>query len=336
MQAVKDSGLDFSKEDPYRCGVIIGSGIGGLNEFEEQHSRLHAGRPGPHQPVRHPEDDPQRGGRQHLDPVRPVRPEHRRLRPPAPRPAHAIGDAAAHIQWDYADVMRDRRLRSGHHPHGPGRLHLRPRPVACATTIRQAASRPFDKDRDGFVLSEGAGIVVLEELEHARKRGATIYAEVLGCGSTADAHHITAPHPEGDGAATAMQLALQDARLNPARTSSTSTPTAPARRLGDEAETQAIKEVFGAHARKLGHQQHQEHARPSAGRLRRRRADRHCLCQSIRTASSIRRSISTLPTRPAISITCPNTRPRNAASAAPSPTASASADTTACVVVGAV
>src|SRR5205814_3975145 len=114
----------------------------------------------------------------------------------------------------------------------------------------QAASRPFDADRDGFILSEGAGIVVLEELEHARRRGAHLYAEVLGIGSTADAHHITAPHPEGHGAARAMQQALRDARLNPedvqyVNSHGTSTP------LGDEAETKAIKQVFGAHARRL-------------------------------------------------------------------------------------
>ncbi len=113
-----------------------------------------------------------------------------------------------------------------------------------------AASRPFDKDRDGFVLSEGAGILILEELEHARKRGAPIYAELLGCGTTADAHHITAPHPCGAGAAAAMQFALRDARLNPedvqyVNAHGTSTE------LGDEAETKAIKQVFGDHARRL-------------------------------------------------------------------------------------
>jgi 3-oxoacyl-[acyl-carrier-protein] synthase II len=113
-----------------------------------------------------------------------------------------------------------------------------------------AASRPFDKDRDGFVLGEGAGLFVIEELERAKKRGARIYAELLGCGNTADAHHITAPHPCGAGAAQAMRLALKDAHLNTEEVQyvnahGTSTP------LGDEAETKAMKEVFGPFAKKL-------------------------------------------------------------------------------------
>src|SRR5262249_46118039 len=114
----------------------------------------------------------------------------------------------------------------------------------------KAASRPFDKERDGFVLSEGAGVIVLEELERAKKRGAQIYAEVLGCGSTADAHNITAPHPDGAGAAQAIGLALQDPRLTPEDVPYIN-PHGTSPKPGAAAETQAVKLVFGAHARKL-------------------------------------------------------------------------------------
>ncbi|MEN0005903.1 MAG: beta-ketoacyl synthase N-terminal-like domain-containing protein, partial [Bacteroidota bacterium] len=114
----------------------------------------------------------------------------------------------------------------------------------------KTASRPFDKDRDGFVLGEGGGAIILEELEHAKKRGATIYAEMVGAGATADAHHITAPHPDGLGAMNVMRMALEDAKMQPeeidyVNVHGTSTP------LGDIAEVKAIQQVFGEHAYQL-------------------------------------------------------------------------------------
>jgi 3-oxoacyl-[acyl-carrier-protein] synthase II len=147
------------------------------------------------------------------------------------------------IRYDDADVMISGGTEAAITPMGLGGF-CSLRALSQRNDAPQKASRPFDKDRDGFVLSEGAGIVVLEEYEHARKRGAKIYAEVLSCGATADAHHITAPHPEGHGAVRAMLNALRDARLNPedvdyVNAHGTST------RLNDQMETVAIKKVFG-------------------------------------------------------------------------------------------
>src|SRR5205085_12435763 len=128
--------------------------------------------------------------------------------------ANSLGDALRAIQGDYADVMVSGGSEAAITFMGLGGF-ISARALSQRNDDPKAASRPFDKDRDGFVLAEGAGVLVLEELEHARKRGAPVYAEVLGCGCTADAHHITAPHPEGAGAVRAMQQALRDARLNP-------------------------------------------------------------------------------------------------------------------------
>ncbi len=163
--------------------------------------------------------------------------------------ANAIGDAMRAIQYGTADVMLTGGTEAVTTPMGLGGF-VSARALSTRNDDPQGASRPFDKDRDGFVLSEGAGIVVVEELEHARRRGAKIYAELLGVGSTADAHHITAPHPTGEGAAMAMRIALRDAKLNPedvqyVNAHGTSTE------LGDAAETKAIKQVFGEHARQL-------------------------------------------------------------------------------------
>jgi 3-oxoacyl-[acyl-carrier-protein] synthase II len=248
IAAVNDSGIDFGREDPFRCGTVFGSGIGGLNEFEEQHSRYRDGGPGKISPFVIP--------KMIVNAAPGNISIHFGLRGPntavstaCASAAHACSDACRAIQWGYADVMVSGGSEAAITPMGLGGF-IAARALSMRNDNPQAASRPFDRDRDGFVLSEGAGVVVLEELEHARKRGARIYAELLGCGSTADAHHITAPPPDGSGAAHAMRAALQDARVEPQEVQyvnahGTSTE------LGDVAETKALKNVFGEHARRL-------------------------------------------------------------------------------------
>jgi 3-oxoacyl-[acyl-carrier-protein] synthase II len=248
IAAVADSGLDFSREDPYRCGCILGSGIGGLNEFEEQHGRYLSGGPAKISPFVIPKMIVN-AAPGHISIHFGLCGPNTAVSTACASAAHAIGDALRAIQGDYADVMITGGSEAAITPMGLGGF-IAARALSQRNDDPPAASRPFDKDRDGFVLSEGAGVLVLEELEHARRRGAAIYAELLGCGSTADAHHITAPHPCGAGAARAMQAALRDARINPedvqyVNAHGTGTE------LGDEAETLAIKQVFGNHARRL-------------------------------------------------------------------------------------
>lgn len=249
IEAIKDSGLDFAKEDSFRCGAIIGSGIGGLTEYEEQHAKFLQG-----------------GGARGISPfvIPKMMPNaaagnvsiHYKLCGPCTAvstacasAANAVADALRCIQRSEADVMITGGSEAAITHMGLGGF-ISARALSARNDNPQAASRPFDKDRDGFVLSEGAGIVVLEELEHARRRGAPIYCELRGAASTADGYNITAPHPEGAGAARAMQLALKDAGLQPSdvgyiNAHGTSTE------LGDAAETKAIKVAFGDHARKL-------------------------------------------------------------------------------------
>jgi 3-oxoacyl-[acyl-carrier-protein] synthase II len=162
---------------------------------------------------------------------------------------NAVGDALRAIRHDEADIIISGGTEATITVMGLGGFCAM-RALSTRNDDPQRASRPFDRDRDGFVLSEGAGIVVLEEYEHARRRGAKIYCELLGSGATADAHHITAPHPEGKGAVHAMVNALRDAGLLPEQIDyinahGTSTD------LGDVAETNAVKQAFGDHARKL-------------------------------------------------------------------------------------
>jgi 3-oxoacyl-[acyl-carrier-protein] synthase II len=246
--AVADCGLDFSKEDPFRCGVICGSGIGGLWEFEEQHTRCMQGGPGRISPFVVPKMIVNSAAGTISIQYGLCGPN-TAIATACASGAHAVGDALRAIQYGHADVMLAGGAEAGITPMGVGGF-IQARALSRRHDAIQEASRPFDKDRDGFVLGEGAGILVLEELDRARRRGAHIYAELLGCGNTADAHHITAPHPHGSGAAMAMRLALRDARLAPVdidyiNAHGTSTE------LGDAAETNAIKQVFGEHARRV-------------------------------------------------------------------------------------
>jgi 3-oxoacyl-[acyl-carrier-protein] synthase II len=246
--AVKDSAIDLTKEDPFRCGVILGSGIGGLNEFEEQHGRYIKDGPRRISPFVIPKMIPNAAAG-NVSIAFGLCGPNTAVSTACASAAHAVSDAFRALQYGHADVMLAGGAEAAITPMGLGGF-ISAQALSQRNDDPPTASRPFDKDRDGFVLAEGAGMVVLEEFDHARRRGAPVYAELLGCGSTADAHHITAPHPEGAGAAMAMRLALKDARVNLedvqyVNAHGTST------QLGDEAETKALKIVFGNHARKL-------------------------------------------------------------------------------------
>jgi 3-oxoacyl-[acyl-carrier-protein] synthase II len=248
QQALLDSGLDLEKADRDEIGVIIGSGIGGLHTLEEQHKICLTKGPGRLSPFMIPMLISNMGSglfSMNFD-----------LRGPnfstcsaCATSNHAIGEAWRTIKMGDATVMFAGGSEAVIVPLGLGGFCAM-RALSLRNEDPQHASRPFDRDRDGFVMGEGAGVVALEELDHATARGARIYAEIVGYGNTADAHHLTAPSPQGEGAARCMRMALRSAGLNPEDISyinahGTSTPQ------GDLAETQAIKAVFGSHAKKL-------------------------------------------------------------------------------------
>jgi 3-oxoacyl-[acyl-carrier-protein] synthase II len=246
--AVVNSGLDFSKEDSFRCGVVLGSGIGGLNEIEEQHSRLVRSGPDRVSPFTIPKLMVNAASG-HVSIEYGLRGVNYAVATACASAANAIGDAFKAIQYDDADVMVTGGTEAAITPMGlSGFTNMKA--LSRRNEEPQKASRPFDSGRDGFVMGEGAGLLVLEEYEHARARGAKIHAELLGYGASADAGHITQPDPEGTGAAKAMSGALKDGRLNATdidyiNAHGTSTP------LGDKAETVAMKTVLGDHAYKL-------------------------------------------------------------------------------------
>jgi 3-oxoacyl-[acyl-carrier-protein] synthase II len=248
-KAIEQSGFDFKNEgDSYRHGVLVGSGIGGLNEIEQQHTTLFERGPTRVSPFMIPKlmvnaasgNISVRWG---------LRGPNSAVATACASATNAIGDAFRLIQNDVTDVMITGGSEAAMTAMGVSGF-ARMNALSMRNDAPERASRPFDLGRDGFVLSEGAGIVVLEEYEHAKRRGANILAEILGYGVTADASHMTAPDPEGRGAARAMLAAVRDAKLRPEQIDyinahGTSTP------LGDKAETVAIKTVFESHAKQL-------------------------------------------------------------------------------------
>lgn len=248
QDAVADSGIDFSKEQPYRCGVILGSGIGGLNEIEDQLHRLILKGPDRVSPLTIPKLMLNAAGG-NISIKYGIRGPNYTVATACASANNAMGDALKTIQHGDADIMISGGTEAAITPMGlSGFQNMRA--LSFRNDEPHRASRPFDRDRDGFVMSEGAGIVVMEELEHAQKRGARIYCEVLGFGASGDAGHITQPDPEGAGAARAILGAFEDAQValdevDYINAHGTSTP------LGDKAETAAIKRVFGEHAKKV-------------------------------------------------------------------------------------
>ncbi|MDP2981033.1 MAG: beta-ketoacyl-ACP synthase II [Candidatus Omnitrophota bacterium] len=246
--AIDDSGLDISKYDPYRIGVLVGSGIGSLRIIEEQHKVILEKGPSRVTPFLIPMLIVNMAAG-HIAIMIGVKGPNLCITTACASGAHAIGEAMRIIQYGDADVMIAGGTESCISALGIGGFCAL-KALSTRNDEPQRASRPFDKERDGFVMAEGCGIVILEELEHAKKRNAKIYGEIVGYGMTGDAYHMTAPDPEGEGAARCMANALKDANLKPEDVSyinahGTSTM------LNDKIETLAIKKVFGSHAKKV-------------------------------------------------------------------------------------
>jgi 3-oxoacyl-[acyl-carrier-protein] synthase II len=248
MEALKDAGIEANPDYAERAGVCIGSGIGGLPLIADTHSAY------------------QEGGVRKISPFfipgsiinmisgnlsiqYGLKGPNIAIVTACTTGNHSIGEAGRLIEYGDADVMVAGGAECAVHPLGIGGF-CAARALSTRNDNPQAASRPWDRDRDGFVMGEGAGVLVLEELEHAKARGAKIYCELSGYGMSADAHHITSPPDDGDGARRSMINALKNARLNPDQVDyinahGTSTP------LGDVGETIAVKRAFGDYAKKL-------------------------------------------------------------------------------------
>lgn len=247
-EAVKNSGLDMSKEDSWRVGVITGSGIGGMNTFEEQHTNLTEKGPGRVSPFFIPMMISNMAASQIAIKFG-ARGINENVVTACASSTNSIGDAFRHIQYGTNDVIIAGGAEATVTPTAfAGFCNMKA--MSTRNDDPKHASRPFDAERDGFVLSEGAGFVILEELEHAKKRGANIICELVGYGATDDAYHITSPIPGGEGGAMAMKLAMKDAGVSPEEITyinahGTST------KYNDHFETEAIKNAFGDAAYKV-------------------------------------------------------------------------------------
>jgi 3-oxoacyl-[acyl-carrier-protein] synthase II len=247
-QATKQAGVSAETVDPNRWGVVVGSGIGGIATFEDQHRALLEKGPSRVSPFFIPMMISDMASGQVSIQLGAKGPNYCTVSA-CSSGAHAVGDAFRIIQNDDADVMIS----------GGAEAPITPVSFAGFCSMKamstrndepHKASRPFDAQRDGFVMGEGAGVLVLEELEHARRRGAKILADVVGYGATGDAHHMTAPAPEGEGAARAMRAAIRDSSLS-LETFGYLNAHGTSTQLNDKFETQAIKSVFGDQAKKL-------------------------------------------------------------------------------------
>ncbi len=247
-QAFIDSELEVTEENAYRIGVSIGSGIGGVGGIEKGYDTFLKSGPRRISPFFVPSNiiNMISGN---LSIMHGLKGPNIAIVTACSTATHSIGDAARIIEYNDADVMIAGGAEMATSPTGLGGF-CAARALSTNNEDPTGASRPWDVNRDGFVLSDGAGVVVLEEYEHAKKRGATIYAEVIGYGMSGDAHHMTSPPADGEGAKRCMQSAMRNAGINPEAVDyinahGTSTPA------GDKAETNAVKTAFGDHANKL-------------------------------------------------------------------------------------
>jgi 3-oxoacyl-[acyl-carrier-protein] synthase II len=248
VQAVADAGMDLERLDRDRCGVVMGAGIGGLSTIESEHDAFLAGGVRKISPFYIPGSiiNMLAG---HLSIRFGLRGPNLGVVTACTTSTHALGLAARCIQYGDADLVLSGGAEMGTTPTAIGGF-AQAKALSTRNDSPTAASRPWDRDRDGFVLGDAGGAMILEEYEHARRRGARIYAELLGFGMSGDAFHITAPPEDGAGACLAMQNALRDAALDPSAVQylnahATSTP------LGDRAEVAAIKSAFGPHAYRM-------------------------------------------------------------------------------------